>query len=739
MNSWAAEQAELEARVVARTRELEERSAALDAFVAFTEAVGTETDVLVLARQAIDVVRAALSGVSVAYFERSGPLWKARAWSSDVTPEVIASLLAGIPVDAPTSAEALATRAPVFVNGWNAALEGAETTQDYGAAVFFPYFLEDQPHSLLAAGTQQAHTWTDQEQAVIRAVGRGLGLALERAAQASQLERQNAELDARSRALEGFAHLTRDLSIETDPYTLIKRGQEVVMSLLPDGYALYYERAQGLWRNQVQTGQLGNDELQAVIDAGFPYTVPQSLVIPWVTGQPLYQDQYAQGSDTPPELVQHVSTAASLPVYVNGSATGIICFVLFGQRTWTSTDRVVMETVVHHLGLALERAGVVAQLEHRTEELARERTFLRAVLGSLSEGIVACDPEGRLTLFNDATRTFHGMDASPLPAEDWAEHYDLYEGDGVTPLLTQHVPLFRALSGERIQGAEMVIRPKGQAARRIVASGQAIFSENGNPLGAVVAMHDVTQRKEAEESVLRANEELRRSNAELEQFAYIASHDLQAPIRAVTSFAGMIARRYGDVLDERGQLYLRQIVDSGEHMKRLVDDLLTFSRIHTEQRQQTPVDSQGVFDEVTRRLQIENEAGAEVRAEGLPTVRADRQQLDQLLQNLISNGLKYRREGVVAQVRVSAERDGPVWRFAVTDNGIGIEPQYFGRIFEIFQRLHSRETYDGTGIGLAVCKKIVERHGGQVWLESVVGAGTTFFFTLPAAEIGPQL
>lgn len=223
--------------------------------------------------------------------------------------------------------------------------------------------------------------------------------------------------------------------------------------------------------------------------------------------------------------------------------------------------------------------------------------------------------------------------------------------------------------------------------------------------------------------------ELERSNAELEQFAYIASHDLQAPIRAVTSFAGVIDRKYGSALDDRGRLYLRQIMESGEHMKRLVDDLLAFSRLHTEQRALLPTDSGAVLGAVASRLEAQV-PGAEIVREELPVVRADAQQLDQLLQNLISNGLKYQREGVAPRVHVSAQRDGELWKFAVQDNGIGIEPQYFERIFVIFQRLHGREEYEGTGIGLAVCQKIVERHGGRLWLESTPGQDTTFFFTL---------
>lgn len=245
----------------------------------------------------------------------------------------------------------------------------------------------------------------------------------------------------------------------------------------------------------------------------------------------------------------------------------------------------------------------------------------------------------------------------------------------------------------------------------------------------------VANTERQRDALATANANLQRSNAELEQFAYVASHDLQAPIRAVTSFADVIARRYGDRLDSRGAQYLRQIVDNGQHMKRLVDDLLAYSRVANGQEAARPVDANAVFDAVAARLHTDTPpTDARVTRGDLPRVRVDAQQLDQLLQNLVSNGLKYRRQDTAPAVHVSAVRDGPVWRFAVADNGIGIEEKYFERIFVIFQRLHGRADYEGTGIGLAVCKKIVERHGGRLWLDSTPGKGSTFYFTLPGSN-----
>lgn len=267
-----------------------------------------------------------------------------------------------------------------------------------------------------------------------------------------------------------------------------------------------------------------------------------------------------------------------------------------------------------------------------------------------------------------------------------------------------------------------------------LASQTAVALDNARLYGQLQHSHaDLERRVEERTRQLELQAaELRRSNAELEQFAYVASHDLQAPIRAVTSFAGLVSRKYAAQLDERGQAYLRPIVENGEHMKRLVDDLLAFSRLHTQQRPPEATASSAVLQAVLERLRPDLEAlGAHVTVGPLPTVLADAPQLDQLFQNLLSNALKYRREGVPPQVSITAEREGSGWRFAVSDNGIGIEPQYFDRIFVIFQRLHGREQYEGTGIGLAVCKKIVERHGGRLWVESAPGQGSTFFFTLP--------
>ncbi len=233
------------------------------------------------------------------------------------------------------------------------------------------------------------------------------------------------------------------------------------------------------------------------------------------------------------------------------------------------------------------------------------------------------------------------------------------------------------------------------------------------------------------------SQELARSNAELEQFAYVASHDLQEPLRTLASYAKLLSRRYSGQLDEKGNRFLQYIMEEALRMQALINDLLRYSRVGRQAQNFAPVRCAAVFDIVVRRLEgaIAN-SGANVTCGDLPTVMADETQLVQLFQNLISNAIKYHSEEPPV-VHVAAERQEGQWLFWVRDNGIGIEPKYAERIFVIFQRLHTQDEYSGTGIGLAIAAKIVERHGGRIWVESQPGQGATFYFTIPDPGVSP--
>jgi signal transduction histidine kinase len=228
-------------------------------------------------------------------------------------------------------------------------------------------------------------------------------------------------------------------------------------------------------------------------------------------------------------------------------------------------------------------------------------------------------------------------------------------------------------------------------------------------------------------------EELTRSNRDLEQFAYVASHDLQEPLRKVASFCQLLQRRYAGQLDERADQYIGFAVDGAQRMQRLINDLLAFSRIGRLTAGFTDVDLNRVLGDVTSQLETRAGEDAEIVWSDLPTVEGEEPLLTTLFVNLIGNSLKFRRPGVPPVIRVTAERDGNQWRITVRDNGIGIEAEFADKVFVIFQRLHARDAYDGTGIGLAIVKKIVEYHGGRIWLDLDVDEGTSINFTLPAS------
>jgi PAS domain S-box-containing protein len=258
-----------------------------------------------------------------------------------------------------------------------------------------------------------------------------------------------------------------------------------------------------------------------------------------------------------------------------------------------------------------------------------------------------------------------------------------------------------------------------------------LLDANGVPYAVCGIATDITERKQTEQKLEQLTTDLKRSNRELEQFAYVASHDLQEPLRAITGFTQLLRQDYQNQLDESAQEYMSYIVDGAARMQQLIQDLLSYCRLGTEHQGFLPIDCNAVVRQSIANLEIAiAESHATVTHKSLPTINADRTQLIQLFQNLISNAVKFRRNES-PQVRIQAQLRNQEWLFCVRDNGIGIDSKYLTRIFEVFKRLHSRTAFSGTGIGLAICKKIVEGHGGTIWAESQPGLGTAFYFTIP--------
>ncbi|MEW6498465.1 MAG: PAS domain S-box protein [Cyanobacteriota bacterium] len=326
-----------------------------------------------------------------------------------------------------------------------------------------------------------------------------------------------------------------------------------------------------------------------------------------------------------------------------------------------------------------------------------------------------------------------------LVSRRWLEDYNLSEQDiiekshyEIFPEIPAH---WKNIHQRCVQGAvercdeDLFVRANGEK-QWLKWEIRPWASDAGGINGIIMVSEEITERRKAQEKLQQLNEELIQSNRDLEQFAYVASHDLQEPLRTVTSYAQLLARKYQGNLDAKADKYINYIVEGAARMQQLIEDLLEFSRVGTRAKQLVPTDCENLLNQVLENLKIAiAESRTRVTHDPLPTVMGDETQLIQLFQNLIGNAIKFRGEEV-PRVYISVEQREKEWLFSIRDNGIGIETEYFDRIFTIFQRLHSKSEYPGTGIGLAVCKKIVERHGGHIWVESEPSAGTTFHFTI---------
>lgn len=366
--------------------------------------------------------------------------------------------------------------------------------------------------------------------------------------------------------------------------------------------------------------------------------------------------------------------------------------------------------------------------KHRVE---KAEELFRKLIESAPDAMVIVDRGGRIMLVNVQTERFFGYRSDELvgqpvevlvPERFRMRHVEYRAGYLDAPL-PRPMGSGRDLYGRRQDGTEFPV--------------EISLSPLETPEGLIVlsSIRDISQRRAAEEGRRQAIADLARSNAELEQFAYVASHDLQEPLRMVSAYVQLFEKRYKGQIDERADKYIHYAVDGAKRMESLIGALLDYSRAGRAELQLQPIATATVLHRVLGTLQqVIDESHATVTHDALPVIRSDETQLARVFQNLVSNALKFRRPGVVPHVHVAAERKGDTFVFSVCDNGIGIDSAYADRIFVIFQRLHARSEFPGTGIGLAICKKVIERLGGKIWFESEVGKGTTFFFTLPAGE-----
>jgi PAS domain S-box-containing protein len=375
-----------------------------------------------------------------------------------------------------------------------------------------------------------------------------------------------------------------------------------------------------------------------------------------------------------------------------------------------------------------ERRASEAAIARKNAEIRASEAQLRSYLEAASQAILAVSAAGKIVLVNRATEDMFGYRREELLGQE----IEMLLPQRFRAVHTTHRAGFAANPRVRAMGAGLDLWARRRDGTEFPIEIGLSYVETADGNLALGLVTDITERKRSADELAAAIDELRRSNTELEQFAYLASHDLQEPLRMITSYLNLLARRCRGKLDEDGEEFLRYAVDGAERMKQLIRDFLAVSRISTQALRREPSNAAEIVENSLQNLNTAiEESGATVHLDPLPSIPADSGLLAQVFQNLVGNAIKFRGDRA-PEIRISAVERGADWIFSVSDNGIGIESRHAERIFRIFERLHESTEYSGSGIGLAVCKKIVERHGGRIWFESELGTGSVFRFSIPA-------
>jgi len=367
----------------------------------------------------------------------------------------------------------------------------------------------------------------------------------------------------------------------------------------------------------------------------------------------------------------------------------------------------------------------ITEHKQEEEEIRRAAQEWKTTFASITDMVSIHDKDGKLLRVNKAFANAFGTEPEEFIGKAC---YEVVHG---TKKPWPECPMKQMLETKKPVVAEFF---EPRLGIYLEVSGSPILNEEGEFVAFVHVTKDITERKRMEEELKQTLAELERSNAELEEFAYVASHDLQEPLRMVASYLQLIERRYKNRLDKDADEFIAFAVDGATRMQKMINKVLLYSRIGKQSKPLRPIDCEDILDQVVANLATSiQESGVIVTRDPLPTVMANDSLLIELFQNLIGNAVKFRGKKLPG-IHIKAEKKGSDWVFSVRDNGIGVDPRHAERIFQIFQRLHGRNKYPGTGIGLAVCKKIVERFGGRIWVESETGKGSTFYFTIPIEE-----
>lgn len=374
----------------------------------------------------------------------------------------------------------------------------------------------------------------------------------------------------------------------------------------------------------------------------------------------------------------------------------------------------------------------ITERKRAEEELKLANMYNRSLIEASLDPLVTIGPDGKINDVNYSTESITGYTRDELIGTDFSDYFT--EPEKAREVYQQ------VFQDEKVFNYALEIKHLRGYVTPVLYNASVYRDESEEVIGVFAAARDITERKQAEEKLKEIIEELERSNYELQQFAYITSHDLQEPLRTIASYTQLIERRYRNKLDDDADEFIDFIVEAAVRMKDMIQGLLYYSRVGTKGGELKSTNTEELLGIVLYNLNAAiKENNVTVTHDKLPVVVADESQLIQLFQNLISNAIKFKKDDKCPIIHISAYEGENEYIFSVADNGIGIEPQYFNRIFEVFKRLHTSVEYEGTGIGLSISKRIIERHGGRMWVESESGNGSTFYFTIPLNQLDLKL
>lgn len=445
-------------------------------------------------------------------------------------------------------------------------------------------------------------------------------------------------------------------------------------------------------------------------------------------GQRIIAEDIQKSGDMRANLVRKYGVQAYCchPLRSSDKVIGTLSFGTTERTTFSNEEVSMMEAVSGLISVAFQRKRLEEELLHSRDELEKSGNKLDLALENANIGL------WEWNLINDEvmldSRTIKMMGLKPGSFKSTREEFErhVHEED------LEHIKKATSDTIKNNLPYETIFRVKHPDGKSRYISAKALANRDaaGNLISLTGVYFDITELREGTERLIfKLNEELLRSNKELENFAYITSHDLQEPLRMVTSYTQLLELRYRDKLDDNAREYIQHAIDGAKRMYELINGLLNYSRISRKDIVLTDIEITKIIEIIESNLAVTiKEKNCTIEANNLPVVKADQHQMIQLFQNLIGNAIKFCRKN--PHITISAVHGRSYHTFSISDNGIGIDPQYFERIFQIFKRLHPRDQYEGTGIGLAICKRIVENHGGKIWLESKPGKGSVFHFTI---------